>query len=153
MTKQVEIIRKTRSFLLEQLKDLTTDQYNKIPEGFNNNIIWNLGHMIAAQQGVCYIRAGLASRLGEDFINTFKSGSKPERAFSEAEIENIKSLLFSTLDQFEEDYNNNIFGGYTAWATRYGVEMASIDDAIAFLPFHEGLHSGCSTALKRLVTK
>lgn len=153
MRKQIEIIRKTRSFLLEQLKDLSTEQYNKIPEGFNNNIAWNLGHMIAAQQGVCYIRAGLAPRLGEDFINTFKSGTKPQRSFSASEIENIKSLLLSTLDQLEEDYGNNIFGGYSAWSTRYGVELASIDDAINFIKFHEGLHSGGSTALKRLVTK
>jgi hypothetical protein len=153
MTKQIEIIRKTRSFLLNQLKDLTTEQYNKIPEGFNNNIIWNLGHMIAAQQGVCYIRAGLTPRLGEDFINSYKSGSKPE-GFVDAEgIENIKSLLFSTLDRLEEDYSNNIFGGYTAWNTRYDVEIASINDALNFLPFHEGLHSGCTTALKRLVTR
>jgi hypothetical protein len=151
MTKQIEIIRKTRSYLLENLKDLTAEQLNRIPEGFNNNIIWNLGHMIAAQQGVCYIRAGLTPRMTEDFINTFKSGTKPERAFSEAEMENIKSLLFSTIDQLEEDYSNNIFGGYTAWTTRYSVEMNSIDDAITFLPFHEGLHSGCSTALKKLV--
>jgi hypothetical protein len=151
MTKQTEIIRKTRSFLLKNLEDLTTEQYNKIPEGFNNNIIWNLGHMIAAQQGVCYIRAGLAPRVGEDIINTFKSSTKPERAFNETEIANIKNLLFSTLEQLEEDYTNNVFGGYTAWSTRYGVELASIEDALDFLPFHEGLHSGCITALKRLV--
>lgn len=153
MTKKIEIIRKTRAFLLKNLEDLTAEQYNKIPEGFNNNIIWNLGHMIAAQQGVCYIRAGLAPRVGEDIINSFKSSTKPERAYSGAEMENIKSLLFSTLDQLEEDYNNNIFGGYTAWSTRYGVELASIDDALDFLPFHEGLHSGCIGAMKRLVIK
>ena len=151
MTKQIEIIRKTRSFVLKNLEDLTTEQYNKIPEGFNNNIIWNLGHMIAAQQGVCYIRAGLAPRVGEDIISSFKSSTKPERAFSEDEIENIQALFFSTLDQLEEDYNSNIFGGYTAWATRYGIELATIDDALNFLPFHEGLHSGCIGALKRLV--
>ena len=151
MTKQIEIIRKTRSFLLKNLEGLTTEQYNKIPGGFNNNIIWNLGHMIAAQQGVCYIRAGLAPRVGEDIINSFKSGTKPERAYDETEIQNIKSLLFSTLDQLEEDCNNNIFGGYTAWSTRYEVEIASIDDALNFLPFHEGLHSGCISALKKLV--
>src|SRR5258708_15016570 len=112
MKSQIETIRKTRSFLLEQIKNLSGEQLNHIPEGFNNNIIWNLGHMIAAQQGICYIRAGLTSHMTEDFINTFKSGTKPERAFSEAEIENIKSLLFSTIDQLEEDYRNNIFGGY-----------------------------------------
>ena len=151
MTKQIEIIRKTRTFLLKNLEDLTTEQYNKIPEGFNNNIIWNLGHMMAAQQGVCYLRAGLAPRVEEDIINSFKSSTKPEITYSGAEIENIKSLLFSTLDQLEEDYNNNIFDGYTAWSTRYGVELASIDDALDFLPFHEGLHSGCIGAMKRLV--
>ena len=153
MTKQIEIIRKTRSFLLDQLKDLTTEQYNKIPEGFNNNIAWNLGHMVAAQQGVCYLRAGLTPKIDENFINSFKTGSKPERPFSEAEIENIKSLLFSTLDLLEEDYNNNIFGGYNAWMTRYNVELANIDDAINFIKFHEGLHYGCVASLKRLVIK
>src|SRR5579862_7795618 len=114
MTKQIEIIRKTRSFLLENLKDLTTEQLNQIPEGFNNNIIWNLGHMIAAQQGVCYIRAGLTPHVTEDFINSYKSGSKPGSNVDAAGVEHIKSLLFSTLDQLEEDYNNSIFGGYIA---------------------------------------
>jgi hypothetical protein len=153
MTKQIEIIRKTRSLLSKHLEDLTVEQYNKIPEGFNNNIIWNLGHMIVAQQGVCYIRAGLPPRVEEDIINSFKSSTKPERAFSGGEIENIKTLFFSTLNQLEEDYSNNIFGSYTAWITRYGVELSNIEDAINFLPFHEGLHSGCIGALKRLVTK
>ena len=151
MTKQIEIIRKTRAFLLDHLKDLTSEQLNKIPEGFNNNIIWNLGHLVAAQQGVCYIRAGLAPRLDEGFINTFKSGTKPGERLSEAEIENIKTLLFATLDQLEDDYNSGVFGNYTAWTVRYGVEFTNIDDAITFLPFHEGLHSGFVTALKKLV--
>jgi hypothetical protein len=151
MSKQIEIIRKTRSFLLDHLKDLTTEQFNKVPDGFNNNIIWNLAHLIAAQQGVCYIKAGLTPRLDDEFINTFKSGTKPERTFTEAEIENIKSLLFTTLDQLEDDYNGGIFSNYTPWTVRYGVEFTSIDDAITFLPFHEGLHSGFTTALKRLV--
>lgn len=151
MTKQIEIIRKTRAFLLKNLENLTTEQYNKIPEGFNNNIIWNLGHMIAAQQGVCYIRAGLTPHVSEEFINRYKSGSKPEGNLDATEIEQIKNLLFSTLDQLEEDYKNNIFGSYTAWTTRYDVELASIDDALNFIPFHEGLHSGCIGALKKLV--
>ncbi|MDB5022335.1 MAG: DinB family protein [Mucilaginibacter sp.] len=153
MTKQIEIIRKTRSFLLEDLKDLSTEQFNRIPEGFNNNVIWNLGHLVATQQIICYISAGLAPKIKEDFISAYRKGTKPEKSVDAAEIENIKTLLFSTVDQLESDYNHHIFGGYTAWSTRYGVELANIDDAMNFLPFHEGLHSGCITALKRLVTK
>ena len=65
MTKQIEIIRKTRAYLLESLKDLSTEQFNQIPGGFNNNIIWNLGHMIATQQGICYIRAGITQTVDQ----------------------------------------------------------------------------------------
>ncbi|MGZ3764272.1 MAG: DinB family protein [Mucilaginibacter sp.] len=151
MTKQIEIIRKTRTFLLEQLKELTADQLNKVPEGFNNNIIWNLGHMIAAQQGICYKRADLTAVISDDFWEKFRSGSKPEGLVSTAEIEDIKQLFFTSLDQLEADYGNHIFAGYAPWMTRYNVELASIDEAINFLQFHEGLHLGYVMALKRLV--
>jgi hypothetical protein len=153
MVSQTETIRKTRSFLLEQIKNLSNEQFNRVAEGFNNNIIWNLGHMIAAQQGMCYRRAGLPTMIGDDFWEKFRSGSKPEGIVSNDEITQIKDLMFTTLDKFEIDYDNKIFGNYTAWSTRYGIELASIDDGIKFLPFHEGLHSGTILAIKRLVTK
>jgi hypothetical protein len=151
MTKQIETIKKVRAFLFESIKDLTSEQLNKIPDGFNNNIIWNLGHLVAAQQGICYKRAGLATQISDEFWEQYRSGSKPGNPLSDAEIAHIKELFFSTLDQLESDYNNNIFTGYTAWSTRYDVEITSIDDALKFLPFHEGLHSGTIGTLKRLV--
>jgi hypothetical protein len=151
MKSQIETIRKTRSFLLEQIKNLGNEQFNQVAEGFNNNIIWNLGHMIAAQQGMCYKRAGLPTLISEEFWEKFRTGSKPQAPMTDEEITYIKGLLFSTLDKLEADYNNNIFGNYTAWSTRYGVEVASIDDAIEFLPFHEGLHAGTILAMKKIL--
>jgi DinB superfamily len=153
MTKQIEIIRKTRAFLLESLKDLSVEQFNQIPEGFNNNIVWNLGHMIAAQQGICYIRAGITPVVNQDFIDAYKSGSKPGEPVDAAAIENIKTLLSTTLDQLETDYNNHLFDNYISWTTRYNVEVVSIDDAISFLPFHDGLHSGGIGVLRKLVIR
>jgi hypothetical protein len=151
MTKQIETIKTLREFLMSSVKDLTTEQLNKIPEGFGNNIIWNLAHLIAAQQSICYIRAGLNAPLGEDFVNTYKPGTKPEKFLDANEIEHIKQLFFSTLEQLEADYNNNIFTGYTTVTTRYGVALNNIDDGITFLPFHEGYHMGVIMGLKRLV--
>jgi DinB superfamily len=151
MTHQITKIKKIRSFLLEGIKDLTADQLNKIPEGFNNNIIWNLGHMIAAQQGICYRRAGATSRISDDFWERFRTGSKPDGTVEAAEIENIKSMFLSTIDQLEIDMNTPVFNNYTAWTTRYGVEITSIGDAVSFVPFHEGLHLGTIMSLKKLV--
>jgi hypothetical protein len=151
MKKQIEIIKKVRVSLLESIKDLTPEQLNKIPAGFNNNIIWNLAHMIAAQQGICYKRAGLPTMISDEFWEKYKSGSKPEGIVDEAEINYIKQLLSTSLDPLEGDYDKGIFTGYTAWATRSGVEMAGIDDALRFIPFHDGLHSGVIGTFKRLV--
>ena len=139
--------------MLEQIKNLNNEQFNQVIEGFNNNIIWNLGHMIAAQQGICYKRAGLPTIISDDFWEKYRSGSKPDGTISNDEIEHIKELLITTLDKFEVDYDKKIFGNYTAWSTRYGIELASIDDSIEFLPFHEGLHAGTIVAFKKLVTK
>lgn len=151
MTEQIETIKKVRAFLLEGIKDLTTEQLNRIPQGYNNNIIWNLGHLVAAQQGICYKRAGVAAHISEEFWEQFRSGSKPERLISESEIAEIKGLLSSTMDQLKADYDNNSFTGYTAWNTRYDVEIKNINDALRFVPFHEGLHSGVINTMKKMV--
>jgi hypothetical protein len=153
MNKRIEMIKNPREMLLELIKDLSVEQLNKVPQGFNNNIIWNIGHLIAAQEGVCYRRSGLEPPSGEDFFQAYKPGSKPEGFVDEAETERIKSLLFSTLDKLDADYDASIFKTYTSVVTRYGIELANIEDALNFLPFHEGLHIGCILALKRLVSQ
>ena len=52
--RQFEILKLTRQYLLNDIKDLTVEQLNEVPAGFNNNIIWNVAHMLATQQGICY---------------------------------------------------------------------------------------------------
>lgn len=151
MHPQIETIRKTREALLNLIKDLTVEELNEIPAGFNNNIIWNLAHLTAAAQGVCYLRAGLKLKIEEKYFLPFKPESKPEQFVCAEEVETIKQMLFSTLNQLEADYQQNVFANYIPWTTRYGVDIKNIDDAISFLPFHEGMHLGYIMALKRVV--
>lgn len=149
MEKSLEIIRKTRISLLAMVEGLSIEQLNKVPAGFNNNIIWNLGHLVATQQGVCYRRAGIDMRIDDSYFAMYKPESKPERFISETELETIKQLMFSTLDQFEADLKTTLFDNYIPWTTRYNVAVDNIRDAVTFLPFHEGLHMGYVMALKR----
>jgi len=151
MNDQIEVIKRTRTHLLELVKELNIEQLNKVPAGFNNNIIWNLGHLVAAQQGICYVRTGVKPHVAEDFIDRYKKGSKPERFLNEEELKKIKELFFSSLDILKQDYESGLWTGYDSWTTSYGVELNSIEDAIQFLNFHEGLHSGYILALKRVI--
>jgi hypothetical protein len=149
--KTIENLKHTRQTILDALSGFTIEQLNKIPAGFNNNIIWNLGHIITSQQNLCYGRAGLDKLVTEDFFNTYKSGSKPERPITEAEFEEIKQLLLSTLDQLQSDLDAGKFANYEPMTTRYNVLISNIEEAIGFLPFHDGLHAGYMMSLRKLV--
>ncbi|HUQ96603.1 MAG TPA: DinB family protein [Chitinophagaceae bacterium] len=151
MNQVIDTIKNTRQHLLQLVSNLSTDQLNKIPEGFNNNIIWNLSHMVAAQQGVCYLRAGVPLRIDEAFYLRYKPETKPESFVDSAAVEMVKKAFFTTLDQFVTDNDAGLFANYKPWKTRYGNELQTIDDAAQFLLFHEGLHVGYVMALKHLV--
>ena len=152
MNKAIETIRNPRKLLIKVTEGLSIEQLNKVPPGFNNNIIWNMGHIITAQQGVCYRRCGLDLKIDEDFFQRYKPDTKPEGFIDSMGVEKIRTLLFTTLDELEADYSAGIFTNYPTFVTRYGIEINSIDSAISFLPFHEGLHIGCMIALKKLVS-
>jgi len=153
MEKQFEIVRKTRNFFTSIVDELSIAQLNLVPEGFNNNIAWNFGHVIAAQQSICYRRSGLPMVIDEGLFEKYKPESKPAGAVEEQEIQLVKELLFTTINQLEQDYHAGKFSGYMPWKTRYGVEVNRIEDAINFLSFHDGLHIGYSLALRRCVKK
>jgi len=151
MNQALQTITKPRIKVLEIIAPLTIEQLNHIPAGFRNNIIWNLGHMVAAQQGICYKRAGLDTIVDEEFFETYKPGTKPERFFDSAEMDKIKQLFSSTVLQLEQDLQTDMFANYPTWTTRYGVDLSSVNEAVAFLPFHEGLHIGTVVAMSKIV--
>src|SRR4051812_21232429 len=105
--KQIEILKKTRQYLLELVRDLSIEELNEIPPGFNNNIIWNLGHMLASQQGVCYIRSGLKVAIDEKYFLAYKPDTKPSELIDRVQVDAIKNLFLPAIDQLELDYYNN----------------------------------------------
>lgn len=153
MIHQIDRIKKTRSYLLEPLRHLSTEQWNIIPHGFSNNIAWNLGHMVAVQQGICYIKSDLPTMVGDTFMQAYKPGSRPAHFTGPEEIEQIKSFFFSTLDQLETDLRMQRFQLYNKWNSRYDIEVSNIQEALAILIYHEGLHSGVIAGIKYSIHK
>jgi hypothetical protein len=149
MIEVIEKVKLTRTYLIGLVQNLTIAQLNELPPGFNNNIIWNLAHLVSAQQGLCYTRSGLP--VPNEYLSVYKSGTMPEQFCDVLEADQIKELLISSLDQLKTDYANGIFEKYDGFTTRYGVSISNITDAISFIPFHEGLHTGYIMALKRIL--
>jgi hypothetical protein len=152
MNKSIYTVLKTRLYLLDQVKDLTTEQLNKIPDGFVNNIIWHLGHMISSQQGLCYTRSGVPITVDDNYYTPYRPGTIPVNFVDTAEVAVIKELMISTLDQLDNDLSNAIFITYDGFESRYGILLDNITVAVDFVCYHEGLHAGFVMALKRAVS-
>jgi hypothetical protein len=151
MNKVIEIITKPRLSIAGIINGLSIEQLNKVPAGFNNNIIWNMGHLVSVQQILCYRRAGVEPIIDAVFIDTYAPGTKPERFITAEELERIQQLFTTTIDQLEADMQTDLFNNYTAWTTRMGININNINDAMNFLNFHEGMHVGYIMALKRAI--
>lgn len=139
--------------LLDGIMDaLTLEQLNAIPEGFNNNVLWNIGHSIVTQQLLVYGLSGNALQVSQEMKDAYCKGSKPSGVASKEEVAQIKKLLFSTLTQLEADYASGLFTEFKTYtlSTTGGV-LSNVEEAIEFNNYHEGLHIGYTVALMRLV--
>jgi hypothetical protein len=150
MNYHFQLLRTTRQNALSLMSGLTNAQLNTIPEKCSNNILWNVGHMIAVQQLLVYRLSYLEVHTSEAFIEQFKKGSQPKQ-YSNAEIEEVKSLAISTVDLLEEDYKNGIFKQFKTYTTGYNATLSNVEEAIMFNNIHEGLHFGYAMALRKLV--
>jgi len=146
-----EVQKTSRTILLKFLENYSQEQLNKIPEGYNNNIIWNIGHIIASQQGMVYKLSGLPTLVSDDFINKYKKGTKPEGIVSQTEIEEIKTLLETTFRQTVEDFSNNIFINFTEYTTSIGFTIRNAAEAVNVNNYHEGIHLGIILSLRKFI--
>ena len=48
-----------RERYLQYLEGFTLEQLAVIPQGFRNNLLWNISHAIVTQQLYCYYNSGL----------------------------------------------------------------------------------------------
>jgi|ERR1700749_1082404 hypothetical protein len=151
MEKSTEIIKETRIRFLNLMHDLSIDALNKVPSNFNNNIIWNFGHIIATQQVLCYQLSNVHMKLGTEYIQRYAKGTKPHVSVSQQEIDFLKQHALDTVDELETDFRSNVFNNFQPYTTGFGVRLNDITDAIKYVSTHETLHLGYAMALKKLV--
>lgn len=151
MSSVFKVQKTIREIFLKILDNHSLEQLNKIPEGFKNNVIWNVAHCISSQQVLVYKLSGLPTLVSDDFIDKYKKGTKPEVDVSQAEFDEIKELLFATLHQTEKDYANNVFNHYNFYKTSMGFDLENVQDALDFVNYHEGIHTGIIMRLQKFI--
>jgi len=149
MQNHIDILKATRANILKAIDGISLEQLNEIPEGYNNNLIWNAGHVVVTQQRLCYVMSGLEVKLPRDIIAIYSKGTKPEKAVTQEEVNQIKTWLTESIDWLEADLAAGIFKTFKTYPTSYGYTLNSIEDAVTFNNVHEGMHLGYIIAMKK----
>ncbi|MDR6968998.1 hypothetical protein J2X31_003024 [Flavobacterium arsenatis] len=141
----------SRKQLAGFLKNYTLEQLNMVPEGFSNNLIWNIGHTIVVQQLLVYKLSGLPTMLSEEMILKYQRGSRPEGFVDQKEVDELHELLFKTIDQTIIDFKNDIFKNYHLFTNSLGFTIKSAQEAVAFNYYHEAIHMGIMMSIRKFI--
>ena len=153
MDKGIVTIQEVRKLFVQLMDGLTIQELNIIPEGFNNNIIWNFGHVIVSQQILCYKLSGLPIKIEQSYALKYAKGTKPETFLDKKELEFLTEKSVTLIDDLIADLDKKIFSTYPPYPSTFNVPLTNVDEAIKYLTMHEGYHYGYVMALKRLIQK
>ena len=142
-----------RHTFLKMLEGYSLEQLNYIPPGFNNNIFWNIAHCAATMQLLIYSLSDSQWRIPKEIVKGYKNGTRPERAYTQEDIDAVKAILISSAEQCKTDFEEGYFGTYNVFQTKLGYELKSVEDAIEFNLFHEGIHMGYVLAMRRFLVE
>ncbi len=148
---QLDSLKATRSNAKKTLSVFSHAELNQIPEGFNNNLMWNYGHMIITQQLLCYKLSGTQMYVNTDLIKKYAKGTQPDEQYDEGEFQMLQDLGDKLIQHLEDDYNNGVFKNYNHYETSYGVVLKNIEDAISFNNMHEAHHLGNLFSMRKLI--
>jgi hypothetical protein len=153
MQEVFKFILDARKAFIQEIDSLSLEQLNEIPTGFNNNIIWNFGHIVVTTPILCYVRSGIwADASSIKYASAYMKGTKPSYSVTAEEVEDLKKLAISTIEELQVAYEAGQLNQITPFETStYGATLNSIEDVIVTTAGHDNTHLGYITAQKRII--
>lgn len=124
-----------------------------IPENHNNNIWWNIAHVLVTQQLLVYKLSKVPMHIDTALVKEFSKGTSPEAAMTDEQFKQVADTLLATIEWTKEDYEKGVFKEYTQYTTSANVTLNTVEDAIAFNVYHEGLHMGAILAIQKYLSQ
>jgi uncharacterized damage-inducible protein DinB len=135
-----------RSYILGVLENVSEEEAEVIPQGFRNNIRWNLGHIYLDQY--LWIQAVTKEKAGvpEQFNAWFGYGTSPANFTQETpSIEELKKLLKEQPAQIKAEYGNRLEEDFPPTE----MDIHTIEQVLIRTIFHEGMHLQTILDLKK----
>ncbi|WP_106767564.1 DinB family protein [Paenibacillus faecalis] len=137
-----------RSELLELVDDISEEEAEITPKGFNNNIRWNLGHVILDQYLWIRVLTKDDPPIPMAYNQWFGYGTNPSHFTDETpSFSELISLLREQPRIIEERYRGRMEEEFAP----IDMGMHTIEQVLVRTIFHEGLHMAAIIAIKRQI--
>jgi hypothetical protein len=138
-----------RELIHRLVSPLGKDELLAIPACRRNNIAWNLGHIVTVQQALCNLLSGKRMNLPDEYRAWYLRDTSPADWTGEPDVPKLLDELLALPAQTEADYAAGLFANYQSFTTTTGAVLETVEDAIGFNNFHEGLHTGIILSIRK----
>lgn len=143
-----------RNVTLHIVKDVTESQADALPEGFNNNIRWNLGHIYLVQELFAFHFAQEPVQIPEGFSELFAKGTTPtDWTVQPPQLSVLIELLKEQPIRIREKLIHRLDEQVANPFTLGGLTLKTIGEFLTLSLYHEGGHAQNIKMLKKLNTQ
>ncbi|TYP72028.1 DinB family protein [Paenibacillus methanolicus] len=144
-------LRFVRDSTIKQVKEMSEEEARTVPRGFNNNILWNLGHILLVHEKFSFALANEKMELPKHFAEVFAPGTKPEHWGTQVpSLAEILLLLSMQIERTGQTLEHRLEEKLEEpFVTSAGLELLAVKECLSFCIYHEGMHFAAIKAIKQ----
>lgn len=131
-----------RGITIKSLEKIPEEIADIVPEGFNNNIRWNLGHIAFVQERLIYNVLGEKMNLPDEYEEFFSPGTKPaDWKGTPPTFLEISTILTEQVARIKEFVPSRFSEKLpTPFTNRMGITFYTLGETLLFSFYHEAMH-------------
>jgi hypothetical protein len=140
----------SRNNVLRHLESVNEKNSIRIPDGYNNSVLWNVGHILLAMEDALFKATGRKFMLPEQYRFLFDGGTKPKEWT--VELPSLTLLIEQLRDQ--TDRVRQTFKGQLKEELPTVIHfsglppLTTVAENLSLALLHEGQHIGYIMAIK-----
>lgn len=143
-----------RSYTFGRLKQSNDKEWDTQPEGYNNTIRWNVGHIFVTMETFTHLAIPEYAAVRSEWIPLFSTGTSPADWKGKKKIPSNDDLLMTLKDQKER--LTRIYSGNIELTIKEPIKIGpltldTVEAVVQFLTWHEGIHAGMIDGLNKAI--
>lgn len=154
MTATIKLFNYSRTSTLILLHNIADEEWDVQPEGYPNTIRWNAGHVYATAEDYLSDADSEYTITHPEWNDFFLDGTRPsEWPDHVPSAKEIITALEKQKERIAAHFQNKLQDKATNIRDINGTKLDTMDAALQFVTWHEGIHLGSTKTLRLAVQK